>query len=266
MRIVFFGTPDIGLPTLELLHKKLTVVGIVTQSDKLGGRGNKLIFNPIKDFGIKNNIPVYQPEKLRNDFDFLNTNIDFFVTFAYGQILTQEILDIPKYATINLHASLLPKYRGANPIQRCIMNGDKETGICTMITEIGMDCGDICLQEKIEIGDMNCQDLYNKIKEISPKLVLNTLLNFKNIIPKKQIGEPTLAPKLKKEECLIDWSRSDIEIYNLIRGVYPNAYFIHNGKRIKVLKAKYDGELKILTVKPEGKKEMSKKDWLNGLR
>lgn len=161
---------------------------------------------------------------------------DFFVTFAFGQILSQEVLDIPKYETINLHASLLPRYRGANPIQRAIINGDKETGICTMITELGLDCGDICQKLVIPISDtMNCEELWNEIAEKSPKMIEETLERLKNktLTPQKQCEDGVcMANKLTKEECLIDWTKTNIEIHNLIRGICrcPSAYFLFNEK------------------------------------
>ena len=152
IKVVFLGTPDIGVKSLAHLYNsdKFDVVGVVTQPDRPSGRGHKIVASPIKQFAVKNNIPVFQPKSIRKEPDIQalirDLDADFFVTFAFGQILPQEILDMPRYETINLHASLLPKYRGANPIQRCIINGDKETGICTMITELGLDCGDICIK------------------------------------------------------------------------------------------------------------------------
>ena len=176
IKIVFFGTPDIGLKSLEYLYNsdKIDVLAVVTQPDKPAGRGHKLQMSPIKKFAVEKNIPVFQPKSIRKEFDIQEElkklEPDFFVTFAFGQILSQEVLDIPKYETINLHASLLPRYRGANPIQRAIINGDKETGICTMITELGLDCGDICQKLVIPISDtMNCEELWNEIAEKSPK-------------------------------------------------------------------------------------------------
>ena len=157
INIVFFGTPDIGLPSLEHFYNsdKFKVLAVVTQPDKPSGRGHKLTPSPIKKFAVEHDIAVFQPKSIRKELEVIEAlkalEPDFFVTFAFGQILSQEVLDIPKYETINLHVSLLPKYRGANPIQRAIMNGDKETGICTMITELGLDCGDICMKFPIEI-------------------------------------------------------------------------------------------------------------------
>ena len=214
IKIVFFGTPDIGLKSLEYLYNsdKIDVLAVVTQPDKPAGRGHKLQMSPIKKFAVEKNIPVFQPKSIRKEFDIQEElkklEPDFFVTFAFGQILSQEVLDIPKYETINLHASLLPRYRGANPIQRAIINGDKETGICTMITELGLDCGDICQKLVIPISDtMNCEGLWNEIAEKSPKMIEETLERLKNktLTPQKQCEDGVcMANKLTKEECLID--------------------------------------------------------------
>ena len=207
--IVFFATPRIALESLEYRYKSpnINVLAVVTQPDKPAGRGHKISMSPIKEFALKNNIPVFQPKSIRKEFDIQDElkklNPDFFVTFAFGQILSQEVLDIPKYETINLHASLLPKYRGANPIQRAIINGDKKTGICTMITELGLDCGDVCLMEPIDISDnMTCADLFEIISKKSPRLIEKTLVGLvdNTIIPQKQCADGVcIANKLTKE-------------------------------------------------------------------
>jgi methionyl-tRNA formyltransferase len=301
IKIVFFGTPDIGLKSLEYLYnsEKIEVCAVVTQPDKPAGRGHKLQSSPIKQFAVEKNIPVFQPKSIRKEPEIMEAlrkfEPDFFVTFAFGQILSQEVLDIPKYETINLHASLLPKYRGANPIQRAIMNGDKETGICTMITELGLDCGDICQKLTIPISEtMNCQQLWNEISEKSPKMLEETLIGLQagTICPEKQCEDGLcMANKLTKEECQIDWSKSNVAIHNLVRGVCrcPSAYFYHNDKLIKVIETIPietamaegtlavnskegvdvgcgEGSLRLLRVKPEGKGEMSARDWYNGVK
>ena len=299
INIVFFGTPAIALKSLEYLYNsdKINVLAVVTQPDKPAGRGHKISMSVIKQFALEHNLPVFQPKSIRKEpeiqEELKKLNPDFFVTFAFGQILSQEVLDIPKYETINLHASLLPRYRGANPIQRAIINGDKETGVCTMITELGLDCGDVCLREKFEIpNDMNCVDLFEKISEVSPKLLEKTLIGLveKTITPEKQCENGVcMANKLTKEETLIDWSKPAQEIHNLVRGVYkfPSAHFVYNDKIIKVLetrvvkgsgkcgefvKVSKDGVevacgencLLLVKVKPEGKGEMMASAWANG--
>ena len=245
--LVYFGTPDIGLPSLEHFYESdlFEVLAVVTQPDKPSGRGHNLKPSPIKRFAVEHNIKVFQPKSIRKEPDVIEAlkelEPDFFVTFAFGQILSQEVLDIPKYETINLHVSLLPKYRGANPIQRAIINGDKETGICTMITELGLDCGDICMKEPIKIPDnMNCVELFEICASHSPKLLEETLIRIKNgtLTPQKQCEDGVcFADKLKKEECEIDWSRTAQDIHNLVRGVYkcPGAFFRYGDKIIKVM-------------------------------
>ena len=304
INIVFFGTPDIGLPSLEHFYNsdKFNVQAVVTQPDKPSGRGHKLTPSPIKKFALEHDIKVFQPKSIRKEPEIIEAlkelEPDFFVTFAFGQILSQEVLDIPKYETINLHVSLLPKYRGANPIQRAIINGDTETGICTMITELGLDCGDICMKYPIEITkNMNCVELFELCASNSPELLEKTLIGIKDgtLKPTPQCEEGVcFADKLKKEECKIDWTKSAEEIHNLVRGVYkcPGAFFEFRGKIIKVLVtepiettedsgvqvgefahiSKYGidvktgkGYLRLIKIKPEGKGEMFARDWANGV-
>ncbi len=301
--IVFFGTPDIGLKSLEYLYNSpdFNVQAVVTQPDRPSGRGQKLVPSPIKQFAAEHNITIFQPKSIRKEPEIIEAlrqlKPDFFVTFAFGQILSQEVLDIPKYETINLHVSLLPKYRGANPIQRAIINGDNETGICTMITELGLDCGDICMKYPIEITqNMNCVELFEICSANSPTLLEKTLKGIADgsLKPTPQCEDGVcFADKLKKEECKIDWTKSAQEIHNLVRGVYkcPGAFFEHNGKIIKVMETEPlnevlngdcgdfvrisksgidvktgNGLLRLIKVKPEGKGEMFAKDWANGLK
>ena len=301
INIVFFGTPAIALKSLEYLYNSedINVLAVVTQPDKPAGRGHKISMSPLKQFALEKGLPVFQPKSIRKEpeiqEELKKLTPDFFVTFAFGQILSQEVLDIPKYETINLHASLLPKYRGANPIQRAIINGDKETGICTMITELGLDCGDVCLKEVISIPvNMTCVDLFEEISSKSPELIEKTLVGLKQgtIIPQKQCENGVcMANKLTKEETLIDWSKPAKEIHNLVRGIYkfPSAYFMHNNKIIKVLETQVvNGEgacgefvrfskdgivvgcgkdcILLVKVKPEGKGEMLARDWANGIK
>ena len=301
IKVVFFGTPDIGLKSLEHLYnsKNMEVLAVVTQPDKPAGRGQKLMMSPIKQFALAHNLPVLQPKSIRKEPEIIeklkNLEPDFFVTFAFGQILSQEVLDIPKYETINLHASLLPRYRGANPIQRAIINGDSETGICTMITELGLDCGDVCKRVVIPIPEtMNCEELYNEISEKSPILIEETLIGLveQTLTPTPQTEDGVcMANKLQKDETLIDFTKPAKEIHNLVRGIYksPSAYFKYNDKIIKVLETKVcEGNgtcgkfidatkegikvacgkdcIMLVKVKPEGKGEMFARDWYNGIK
>ena len=304
IKVVFFGTPLIALKSLEYLYNsdKIDVLAVVTQPDKPAGRGKKLSMSPIKEFALSKGLPVFQPKSIRKEPEIQDElkklTPDFFVTFAFGQILSQEVLDIPKYHTINLHASLLPKYRGANPIQRAIINGDKQTGICTMITELGLDCGDVCLKKIIDIPEnMTCVDLFEKISNESPQLLEDTLCGLVDgtISPVPQSEDCVcMANKLTKEECFIDWNKPAEDIHNLVRGIYkfPGAYFMHDGKIIKVMETRVikspkktgecgefcsvskdgievacaDCNILLIKVKPESKGEMFARDWYNGLK
>lgn len=307
IKVVFFATPKIALKSLDYLVKsdKIEVLAIVTQTDKPSGRGHKVVAPPVKQYAIEHGIPVFQPISIKKDFEIQEElkklAPDFFVTFAFGQILSKEVLQIPKYSTINLHASLLPLYRGANPIQRAIINGDKKTGICTMVTEEGLDCGGICLRDEIEITEnMNYEELFELISEKSPELIELTLLSVKSgvLCPVEQIhDEATHANKIKKEEAQIDWTKSAREIHNLVRGLYksPSAHCFFNDKLVKVMEtrvlddevpegflgkageilkvskegievATIQGVLLIKRVKPEGKGEMLARDWVNGAK
>lgn len=307
IKVVFFATPKIALKSLDYLVKsdKIDVAAIVTQPDKPSGRGHKILPSPIKEYALEHNIPVLQPTSIKKDEEIQKKlkkiNPDFFVTFAFGQILSKEVLDIPKYSTINLHASLLPLYRGANPIQRALINGDKKTGICTMITEEGLDCGAICLKDEIQITEnMNYEELFELISQKSPELIEVTLLNIQSgmLKPIQQVHEKaTYAHKIKKEDSQIDWSKSAREIHNLVRGLYkaPSAHGFFRDKLIKIMETKVldeeipagfigesgeilkvskeglevatgEGILLIVRVKPEGKGEMFSKDWFNGVK
>lgn len=305
IKVVFFATPKIALKSLDYLIKseKIDVLAIVTQPDKPTGRGHKVLPPPIKEYALEHNIPVFQPHSLRKDLEtqeeLKKLDADFFITFAFGQILSKEILEIPKYSVINLHASLLPLYRGANPIQRAIINGDKKTGICTMVTEEGLDCGGICLKDEIDITEnMNYEELFELISQRSPELIEMTLLNIKSgaLNPTEQHHEKaTYAHKIKKEDAQIDWSKSAQEIHNLVRGLYkaPSAHCFFREKLVKIMEtrvadneipegflgkaseilsiskdgievATVEGILLITKVKPEGKGEIFSRDWANG--
>ncbi|MBQ9245414.1 methionyl-tRNA formyltransferase [bacterium] len=303
INIVYMATPDIAVKSLEELfnNKDINVLAVITQPDRPKGRGNKLTPPPVKVFAIENGIECYQTEKISKDIDLLqklrNYSPDFFVTFAFGQILSQEVLDIPKYATINLHASLLPKYRGANPIQRCIYNGDTKTGITTMLTVLALDAGDICETQEIDI-DENMTDV--ELKEVicnkAPNLICSTLkgLYSGEIKPKKQDETGvTIASKFTKQDGIIDWTRSACDIHNQVRSMvdFPCAYTMCNGKILKIMETRLtehkenkssstivnvtksgievctgNGCILITKVKPESKGIMNAYDFANGAK
>ena len=244
LKVVFMGTPEYSVPVLQGLIDNYNVVGVVTQPDKEVGRHKELCFSPIKKLALEHNIKVVQPEKIRNDYHcVLELDPDIIVTCAYGQIIPVEILDYPKYKCINVHASLLPKYRGGAPINRAIMNGEKETGITIMYMAPGMDDGDIISQEKIEIGENdNYSIISNKLSVLGKDLLLKTLpsiINGTSDRIKQDETKVCLAKIIKKEDELLDFDDTAINIHNKIRGLsdFPGCYSFLNGKRIKFFKS-----------------------------
>lgn len=247
LNILFMGTPDFAKESLEALYNAgCNILGVVTNPDKPKGRGMKMIASPVKQFAIENNIPIYQPIKIRNNEEFIKKikelNPDIICVVAYGKILPKEILDIPKYGCINVHGSLLPKYRGAAPIQWAIINGEKTTGITTMYMDIGMDTGDMILKEEVEIGeDETTGELWERLSKIGGTLLVKTInLIEKGKAPREKQGEDyTVAPMLSKEMAQIDWNKkSSKDIKNLVRGLDPiiGAYTFINNKKIKIWK------------------------------
>lgn len=301
--LIFFGTPDIALPSfISLMNDSdFEVKALVTQPPRPNSRGNKTVYSKLYTEAL-NKIPILFPEKISKDANAIETlknmNPDFFVTFAFGQILNQEILDIPKFGTINLHASLLPKYRGANPISECLLNGDNKTGITTMLTELSLDTGDICKIQEIKLGEnTNYRELTEKISILSPDLIKQTLKDLyqKKIMPVKQDdSKATYTKKTEKKDKILDFNNNDaVHIHNKIRAYLDcnTTHFILNGKIIKVIKSsvkekcgKYPpceilnidkkgivigcqtGSILIETIKPEGKGEMSAYNWSLGAK
>ena len=247
LKIVFMGTPDFARDSLEAVYNAgHEILGVVTNPDKPKGRGMKMVASPVKEFAIEKNLTIYQPEKLKNNKEFIEKikelNPDIICVVAYGKILPKEILDIPQYGCINVHASLLPKYRGAAPIQWAVLNGDKETGVTTMYMDIGMDTGDMILKEKVEIGeDETTGELWNRLSKIGGKLLVKTLEQIENgTAPREKQGENfTMAPMLNKEMSKINWEEQTAQdIKNLVRGLNPimGAYTFLNDKKIKFWK------------------------------
>lgn len=243
MKIVFFGTPQFAVPTLEALLKSnsFEVAAVVTQPDKRRGRGNELSPSPIKAIALSHEIPVLQPKSIKKDVEGLeylrSLNADAFVVIAYGQILSQEILDMPRLGCVNVHGSILPKYRGAAPIQWCLYHGEAETGITTMLMDAGMDTGAMLLIAKTAIAPFDsAHDLAVRLSTIGADLLVETLLKFPEITPIPQDNEQaTYAPLIKKPDYELDWSRSAIEIHNQIRGFYPNCNTQFRGTGLKVM-------------------------------
>lgn len=245
MRILFMGTPDFAVPSLKaLIDNNYEVVGVVTQTDRPKGRGHMLQAPPVKEFAQANNISVYQPVKLSKEPEmiqkFAELKPDLIITCAFGQILPQSLLDIPKYGTINVHGSLLPNYRGAAPIQWAIINGDEKTGITTMFTELGLDTGDILLKDEVNITiDMTAGELHDIMSEQGAKTLIKTIKALENgtlTRTKQDESQATYAAKIDKQTGSIDWSQPTLAIHNRIRGTnpWPGAHSIMDGKRIKI--------------------------------
>ena len=247
MRIVFMGTPDFAQVSLEAVYNAgHEIIGVVTNPDKPKGRGMKLISSPVKNFALEKGLKIFQPIKIRNNSELTeeikNLKPDVICVVAYGKILPQEFLDIPPKGCINVHGSLLPKYRGAAPIQWAVLNGDKKTGITTMYMDAGMDTGDMILKEEVEIGENETTgELWDRLAKIGGVLLVKTLQQIENgtVQRTKQGDDFTIAPMLKKEMAKIDWNEKTAqEIKNLVRGLNPimGAYSFLNGKKIKFWK------------------------------
>lgn len=248
MKIVFMGTPDFAVPSLKKIISEYEVSAVFTQPDRPKGRGKKLAMSPVKEVAVEHNIPVYQPVKLRNDRETIDKlkemEPDFIVVVAFGQILSKEVLDIPKYGCINLHASLLPKFRGAAPINWSIINGEKFSGNTTMLMDVGLDTGDMLLKNQVEITeDLTAGELHDKLMISGADLLIDTIKGMVagTIKPVKQIDEESsYASMLNKELAEINWNKSAKEIHNLVRGLnpWPIAYSHYDEFMMKIHKTK----------------------------
>lgn len=297
MKILFMGTPGFAVPCLESLIKAgHNICGVFTQPDKPKGRGHKLTAPPVKEVAIKNNIEVFQPDKIRNAETLSiikSLEPEIIVVVAYGKILPKEIIDYPKYGCVNVHASLLPKYRGAAPIQWSIINGEKTTGVTTMYMNEGLDTGDMLLKSSTIINDDETSgDLHDRLSFIGADLILKTLNEIsKGTIKRKKQNddEASYSTMLDKSLCNIDWNKAAINIHNLVRGLnpWPTASTILNGNILKIHKTKVsnikggspgeiislnpfvvscsgDTSLEILELQLLGKKRMSSEEFLRG--
>lgn len=299
MKIVYMGTPDFAAYALRKLYEAgQEIVCVVTQPDKPKGRSGKLVCSPVKEFALEKNLPVYQPEKIKaaDSVAYLkNIEADLYVVAAFGQILSQEVLDIPRFGCVNIHASLLPKYRGAAPIQQALLDGNKETGVTLMQMNAGMDTGDILMQESLEITDEDTAGtLFDKLMELGGDMIVRA-------VPQIEKGELTPVPqdndkatkvgKFTKEMGLIDWTRDAAYIDRLIRTMdpWPSAYTHMGDKTLKIWKARPvdktsdakagevfevskntfmvatgKGSLEVHEVQLEGKKRMPAGDFMRG--
>ncbi len=301
MNIIFMGTPEFALPTLKALHHSThSILAVITQPDKPKGRGQKFLVSPIKQYALDFDLPIRQPKTV-NDPEFIESlkqnRPDAIIVVAFGQILNETFLKIPKQFCINLHSSLLPKYRGAAPIHRAILNGDTKSGVTTMIMDKGMDTGDILLMQETPIHETDtAQTLHDTLSEIGGALVLETLkrLEGNTLLPVPQDhSQATHAGKLKKEEGLIHWEQFATTLSNQVRGLtpWPGTYTLLNKKRLRILKVQTgegspddtpgqvarvtdvgievgtgQGRLIITELQQEGKKSMSAKNFQTGYK
>lgn len=293
--IVFMGTPDFSVPVLKMLIENTNVLLVVTQPDKIVGKDKTVSFNPVKKLALEENIPVFQPMRIRKDFEKLkNLDIDLIVTCAYGQIIPKEVLDMPKYGCINVHASILPKYRGSAPIQWCLFNNDDVTGVTIMYMDEGMDTGDIIKIKEIPILDSdNVGTLHDKLSKLGCDLLLEVLPTIfdKTNDRIKQGNNYTMAPMIKREDERLDFNEEGKKIIGKIKGLnpWPLANIIINNQEIKVLEAEFvqkkvdntgiikeidkknlgitckDGIIYLKKIKPSGKKVMEINSFLNGI-
>lgn len=297
LKVVFMGTPDFAVSILKTLIENTNVVLVVSQPDKVVGRKKELKQTPIKQMAIKNNIEVFQPNKIKEEYQkIIEINPDIIITCAYGQIIPKVLLDLPKLGCVNVHASLLPKLRGGAPIHKCLIDGYKKTGITIMYMDEKMDSGDIINQEEYVIKrEDNVGMLHDKLSSIGANLLIDTLpsiINKTNKRIKQNEEEVTYAYNIKREEEHLDFNKTCQEIYNQVRGLnpWPLANFILDDKEFKVLECSYeeksikevskivevtkdsigitaiDGVIYLKTIKPFGKKIMSVKDYLNGIK
>lgn len=299
MKTIFMGTPEFAIPSLKAVSQNTDLKLIFTKEDKRNARGNKIIYSPVKQFGLDNDIEVIQPKRMKDEevIDKIKEiNPDLIVVVAYGKILPKEIIDIPKYGIINVHSSLLPKYRGASPIHSAILNGDKESGVSIMYIEEGLDSGDVILKETCEITeDDTLGTLHDRLKELGA-IGLEKALKLIEVgevkAEKQDDSKATFVKPITKEQAKINWNNTKEVTFNQIRGLnpFPGAY-THNEKNenIKIYKSEklekeYDGEngtvvemtkkgpvvkvangaLRLLEIKFEGKKLQSGADVVNG--
>ncbi|MBM3590180.1 MAG: methionyl-tRNA formyltransferase [Alphaproteobacteria bacterium] len=300
MRIIFMGTSDFGLPTLEkiLSNNKHNLVAIYTKEPSIGGRGNRIQYSAIHNFAIQNNINIHTPKTLKDNYtqeQFKNFKPDLAVVVSYGLILPKEILDIPKYGCLNVHPSDLPLYRGSAPLQRSIMNNEKNSAVCIIKMDSGIDSGDVVNRKKFIINDDdNFLTISRKTSEIGAELIIKTIHETEHNIlqfESQDHQKSTYANKIEKNESLIDWNKSCREIFNKVRALRGNldAYLIYNNEKIKILECQsvkttsnsnykgiiidyefsigcLDGIIKPTIVQKSGKKPMSLKDFLNGFK
>ena len=296
LKVIFMGTPDFAVPVLKSLIENCHVVLVITQPDKKVGRKQELKFSPVKEVALENGIEVFQPEKIRKEYDkILNTECDIIITCAYGQIIPKVILDYPRLGCINVHASLLPKNRGGAPIHWCLIRGEEKTGVTIMYMDVGMDDGDIISQREYDIqASDNVGTLHDQLSLMGADLLMETLpliVSGKNQRIKQNEEEVTFSYNIKREEEHLDFHKTGNEIINHIRGLnpWPVANMLVNQEEFKIYEATFekknvdipgkvvdirkdgigisclDGIIYLTKIKPFGKKMMDTRDYLNGV-
>ncbi|MBR1729590.1 MAG: methionyl-tRNA formyltransferase [Selenomonadaceae bacterium] len=293
LKIIFMGTPEFSVTSLEALKDRTEILAVITQPDRPRGRGKKVLPSPVKTWAIENKIEVLQPEKIKTE-EFTNQladlKPDLIIVVAFGQILSQKILDLPKFGCINVHASLLPKYRGAAPIEWSIINGETKTGVTTMMMNAGLDTGDMLVRREVEISEnMILPELREKLQIAGADALIETIDRIVDGSLTRQVQDDSLssyAPMLTKETGLIDWNKSAREIHNLVRGLYGGAYTIIDGQKFKIWKSRInsecgmqnaelnfndklfvntgDGVIEILEIQAPNSKKLSTADFLRG--
>ncbi|MCI7223258.1 methionyl-tRNA formyltransferase [Fusobacterium sp.] len=300
MKIIFMGTPEFAVPSLEIINKDYEVVSVFTKIDKPNARGNKINYSPVKEYALANGLKIYQPQNFKGKEiidEIRKIQPDLIVVVAYGKILPKEVIDIPKYGIINVHSSLLPKYRGAAPINAALINGDKKSGVSIMYVEEELDAGAVILQEETEITEEDTfLTLHDRLKNIGAVLLLKAIKLIENnkVEAKKQDEKlVSFVKPFKKEDCRVNWNKTSREIFNLVRGMnpVPTAFSSIEGKNLKIysvipyekkyensrngevvefLKGKgvviktADNSVIITSAKPENKKQLSGVDLING--
>ena len=297
LRTIFMGTPDFAVDCLRVMHEKTDVIMVVTQPDRPKGRGQKLTASPVKLRALEYNLPIWQPEKIKTPDcvkKLQELKPDLIVVVAFGQILSQEILDIPTLGCVNVHASLLPGYRGAAPIHWAVINGERETGVTTMLMDAGLDTGDMLLKSRVEITpDMTTGELHDKLATMGSALLADTVDGLAAGTIKGEKQDDSLsnyASMLTKETARINWKKSAQEVHNLVRGLnsWPVAWTILDGKNhkvwqtrvveemggtpgevVKITKKSFivatgDGAVEILEIQPPSKKRMAAGDFVRG--
>lgn len=297
LKIVYMGTPEFSVPALEELSNNYNVVMVVTQPDKLVGRKKEITFSPVKKFALERDIPVFQPEKIREDYKkIIDLNPDLIVTCAYGQIIPKELLNFPKYGCINIHASLLPEYRGGAPIHKAVMDGKDKTGVTIMYMDEKMDSGDILYQEELEItSEDNTSTMFNKLSILGKKMIgtfIPKLIKGDFTRTPQDASKVTYAYNISKEDEKLCFADNSINVFNKIRGLsdLPGAYAFLDNRRVKIFKSRigtkvngkpgeiisiYDDGIGVMTndkeiiitdIQVEGKKREDVKSYLNGIQ